>query len=101
MTRLGAPGSTHTMSGTRDPTGLLDVDVDQLARPLALIAPSRFETEPAELAHPDPGQDPGHGRERHPEALGDLRAGEPQPAQGSDRLDSLFAGSMRDPMRGR
>ena len=80
-----------------DAPEFLDVDVDQLARPLALIAHCRLEAEPAELAHPDPGQDPRHRRERHVEGLGDLRAREAQPSQRRDRFDPLRGGAMRDP----
>ena len=36
-----------------DAAELLDVDVDQLARPLALVAHRGLEAEAAELAHPD------------------------------------------------
>jgi hypothetical protein len=44
---------------------------------------------------------PETGRQRHPQRLGDLRTGEPQPPQTSDRLDPLLAGAMRDrPRRG-
>jgi DNA invertase Pin-like site-specific DNA recombinase len=42
-----------------------------------------------------------HGRERHVEALGDLRAGEPHPPQRRDRLDALLTSPVRDPMRRR
>ena len=46
------------MTGSRDAPEFLDVDVDQLARSGALVALDRLESEAAELAHPDPGQDP-------------------------------------------
>ena len=36
-----------------DPAELLDVDVDELARPRALVADGLLEPEPAEPAHPD------------------------------------------------
>jgi hypothetical protein len=62
-----------------DPAELLDVDVDQLAGPVALVALWRLDPDPAELAHPDPGEDARDGRERHPERLCDLRAREAQP----------------------
>jgi hypothetical protein len=74
-----------------DAAELLDVDVHELAGTLALVAARRLEPEPAELAHPDPGQDPRHRRERHPQQLGDLRTGEAQPAQRRDRRDALLA----------
>src|SRR5581483_4668667 len=63
-----------------NPAEPLDVDVDELARSGALVADRLLEPEPAELAHPGPGQDPGHGRERHPQRFRDLRGGEAQPA---------------------
>ena len=44
-----------------DPAELLDVDVDELTRPRPLVADGRLETEPAESAHADPGQDPRDG----------------------------------------
>ena len=58
-----------------DPSQALDVDVDQLAGSLALLAHRGLEAEASELAHPDSRQDPRDGRERHVEDLGDLRAG--------------------------
>jgi hypothetical protein len=36
-----------------DPAQLLDVDVNQLAGPVALVAQGGLQAEPAELAHPD------------------------------------------------
>ena len=87
--------------GRLDPAELLDVDVDELARPGALVADRRLEPEPAEPAHPDPRQDPGHSRERHRERLGDLRRGHPQPAQLRDRRDPVRVGPVSDPMRRR
>ncbi len=70
--------------------------MDQLAWPLALIADCWLEAEPAELAHPDPQQDPRDGRERHLKRLRDLRASEPQTPQRRDRLHPLLARAMRD-----
>jgi hypothetical protein len=37
---------------------LLDVDMDQLAGSIALVALRRLLPKSTELAHPDPGQDP-------------------------------------------
>src|SRR3954447_19542918 len=92
----------HAMtSAARDPAEFLDVDVDQLARPLAFIALGLLEPETSELAHPDPGQDPRHRRQRHPERVGDLRASEPQPPERGDRLDPPLAGAVRDEPRRR
>src|SRR5665213_3425077 len=51
--------------------------------------------EPPELAQPNPGQDPRHRRERHPQRLGDLRSGHPQPAQSGDHSDPRLACPQR------
>ncbi len=65
-----------------DAPELLDVDVDQLARSLALIAHRGLQPEPAELAHPEPLAGPPQIVEhRQPEQIGELGGGEPQPAQ--------------------
>jgi len=63
-----------------DPAELLDVDVHELAGSRALIAHAWLASDPSQPAHPDPGQDPGDGRERHRERLGDLGAGHSEPA---------------------
>ena len=74
----------------------------RLAAWLALVAVGRLgRLEPAELAQPDAGQDRRDGQERHPEALGDLGAGHPQPAQRLDDLDAIGRRAMRDAMRRR
>jgi hypothetical protein len=46
------------VSDTADPAKLLYVDVDQLARPGALIADRLLEPDPAQLAKAEPGQIP-------------------------------------------
>ena len=47
------------VAGPSDPAELLHVDVDELARPLLLVAVRRLERlQPPELAQPDPGQIP-------------------------------------------
>src|SRR5512133_417837 len=79
-----------------DPPQLLDVEMDELAGTLALVAARRLEPEPAELAHPDPGQDPRDGRQRHPEQLGQLGPGEAQAPERGDRLDAVFWGAVGD-----
>jgi hypothetical protein len=63
-----------------DAAELLDVDVDELARPRALIADRLLEPEPPQPTEPEPGQNPGDGRDCHPERLGDLGGGEAEPA---------------------
>ena len=48
-----------TLAGTAlDLAELRDVDIDQLSSASTLVAPCWLETEPAELAHPDPRRDP-------------------------------------------
>ena len=45
------------VAGTSNAAKLLDVDVEELARPLALVAVRRLgRLEPRQLAQPDPGQ---------------------------------------------
>jgi Na+/melibiose symporter-like transporter len=46
----------------------------------SFVALGRLQPETAEATHADPGQDPRDRREWHPQRLGDLRAGEPEPA---------------------
>jgi hypothetical protein len=73
-----APVAVHAVPGPADPAELLDVDVDELARPRLLVPVRRLERlQPPQLAEPDSGQDPRHGRERHPQRLGDLRPAHP------------------------
>src|SRR3954453_5808108 len=81
---------------------LFDIDGDELAGVLALVALGRFPAEPSQLAHPDPRQDARDRRERHPEQLGDLATGEPEPPERRDRLDPSLLGAVgHDPGRGR
>src|SRR5438874_1058249 len=98
---LAAPAGDPVASTVLDPSQLLDVDMDQLAWSLSLVSLSRLETQPSELAHPQPGEDSRHGRERHCQHLGDLGTGEPQPPERHDRLHPPLRGSMRDRIRGR
>lgn len=79
----------------------LDVDVNELAGTLALVALNGLQAEPAEAPHPDPGQDSRDRRERHPERLGDLGTAQAQTAQRRDRLDTLLVGAVGDPVRRR
>src|SRR5207244_4463055 len=56
---------------------LFDVDVDQLARPLALVADDLgLGVEGAKLAEAAAAQDPAHGRDRAAEPAGDGRPGQ-------------------------
>jgi hypothetical protein len=75
---LAQPVADALARAAMDAPELLDVDVDQLAGPRALVALRGLAPQPAELAHPDPGQDARHRRQRHAEQLGDLGAGEAQ-----------------------
>ena len=103
IARRGARGlaAQDGVTGPRDAAEFLDVDVDELARPFALVALGGLEAETAQLAHPDPGQDPRDRRERHRERLRDLGTGEPQPPQRGDRPDPPLAGAIGDPRRRR
>src|SRR5438309_983144 len=83
-------------SATCDAPELLDVDMDQLARSLALVALSGLKTKAPELAHPDPREDPRDRRQRHPERLGDLGTREAQPPQRRDRLHPLLLRAVGD-----
>src|ERR1700740_2555498 len=98
---MARPASDALAGAALDASQLLDVDVDQLAGALALVAPCGLEPQSSELAHPDPGKDSRDRGERHPEDLGDLRAREAQPPQRRDRLDSLLLGAVRDRIRRR
>jgi len=103
----GAP----VLAGAPDPAGnavawscdlaeLLDVNVDELARPLLLVAVGRLERlQPRELAEPDPGQDPRNRRGWHSQRLGDLNAAHPQPPQDRDQREPLLAASQRHSCR--
>jgi hypothetical protein len=90
-----------TLAGAAlDAAELLDVDVNELARALALVTLRRLEPEPPELAHPDPRQDPGDRRLRHRQHLGDLGAGHAQPPQRRDHLDAPLVGAVVDVLGG-
>jgi hypothetical protein len=55
---LAQPVTDAFAGAALDAPELFDVDVDQLARPLTLIALGRLEPEAAQTAHPDPREDP-------------------------------------------
>jgi len=84
-------------SAALDPAELLDVDVYELARPRALVTHRLLEPEPAKPAKSEPGQDPRHRRERHPQRLGDLSGGKAQSTKLDDRFDPIGGRSISDP----
>ena len=57
----GALAAQDAVAGAGDAPELLDVDVDQLARALALIALGGLKAQAPESAHPDPLKDPRDG----------------------------------------
>jgi hypothetical protein len=74
------------MADALDAPELLDVEMDQLARVLALVADHRgLGFERREAAEPAPAQDRADGRDRHPELAGDGRPGQPLAPQLLDR----------------
>jgi len=81
-----------------DAAEFLHVDVDQLARPGALVATDRLRRLQArEPAEADPQEHRRDGRGRHPEELGDLGTGHPHAPEGGDRLDPSGRGHVCDP----
>src|SRR5436190_8020692 len=95
-TALKRPVAVDAVPGATggDPAELLDIDVDQLARALALVAVRGLEPQPAELAHPDLLQETGDGRLRHPQHLGDLRACHAQAAERSVTVELHSVSSL-------
>jgi hypothetical protein len=85
--RPGRPIVVDAVARPADPAQLLDVDVDELARPRPLIAVGRLlRLQPRQLPEPVSRQHSTDGRERHPERLRDLRTREAQLAQRQDQL---------------
>src|SRR4051812_13145264 len=84
-----------------DASELLDVDVDELTRALALVALGRHQAQAPELAHATPLEHRGDGRKRHSEQLGELGPGEPQPPKGTDRRDRVRVGAVGHRLRRR
>jgi hypothetical protein len=82
IARDAVPGASAA-----DPGRLLDVDVDQFSRALALVAVGRLRRRQCgALAEPDPPQPPGDRGERHAQHLGDLGRCHPQSPQSLDCL---------------
>jgi hypothetical protein len=94
---LAGPLAGHALTATGDPSQRLDVDVDELTRVAALIAIGRPKRrQPAQPAEPQAladGQDDG---QRHAQAVDDLGAGHPPPAQRLDHLDAAGRHAVRD-----
>ena len=73
------------MADRLDPPELLGVDVDQLARPLALIAHDRRpRLERRQLAEPETAQDAADRRDRHGQLARDRRAAQALPPPALD-----------------
>src|SRR6266540_391321 len=89
------------VTGLEDSAEFLDVDVDQLSRPGALVAAGGLKAQAAELPHPDAGENRRDRRERDPEQLRDLGAREAQATQGGYRLNSIVGCSVCDLLGGR
>jgi hypothetical protein len=70
------PVADPLASASLDPSELLQVDMDQLPSDGPFIALRGLQPEPAQTAHPNPGQDPRHRREWELENFRDLRARE-------------------------
>ncbi len=58
MVTASALAPEDSVSGPGDPSELFDVDVDQFAWALTLVALRGLRAKTPELAHPEPGQDP-------------------------------------------
>src|SRR4051794_8165520 len=87
---LRGAAAGHLVAGAADLAELLDVDVDELAGPGALVAFGWLHSQPAELAHPhllEQARDRGEG---HAEHSGILRADKSQPPKRRDRLPAVF-----------
>jgi hypothetical protein len=70
-----APIAGHAVTNRFDAPELLGVDVDQLARPLALVAHDRWpRLERRQPAEPEPAQDAADRRDRNGELARDRRA---------------------------
>lgn len=84
-----------------DPTKPLDIDVDELARPRALVTDRLLEPDPAQPSHAPAREHRGNGRGRHRQCLRDLRGRKTQAAQSHDHVDSFRRSAISDPPRRR
>ena len=79
------PVAGDAVADAVDPAELLDVEVDQLAGPLALVADDLgLGVEGAEPAEAAAAQDQAHGRDRAAEPAGDGGAGQALAAERQD-----------------
>jgi hypothetical protein len=81
---------------------LLDVEVDQLAGVVALVAPDRLgRCQRSEPAQPEALQDPADGRRRDTDLFGDLAPGPALATQRGDLLEGGVGRRLAQPMRPR
>jgi hypothetical protein len=67
-----SPAADAPACAALDPAELVDVDVDELGRPAALVTHGLLEPEQPQPPDAFTSQDPRHSRERHPEHFCDL-----------------------------
>jgi hypothetical protein len=80
-----APIAGDAMADRRDPPELLGVDVEQLARPLPLVAHDwRLRLECRQLAEPEAAQAAADRRDRHGQLARDRRAAQALPPPALD-----------------
>ena len=83
-----------------DPAELLDIEMDEFARMLALIAPDRFgRLQRAQLVQSLPPQDPADSGWRDPGLGGDLLARPALPAPPLDLFDNYMGCRLPQLMR--
>ena len=101
--RLIAPGYRPVMRPHgADPAELLDIEVDQFTRVLALIAADRLSRlQRGQPVQAKPVQDTADGCRRDAEFGGDLLAGPTLAAQGLDLLDNGCRGWLAQTVRPR
>ena len=88
------------MSHGADPAELLDIEVDELARVLPLIAPDRFgRLQGTQCIQPQPTQNTADGGWRDAGLSGDLLARPALATQPFDLLDNRLRRRPAQPMR--
>src|SRR5213079_1143668 len=101
LRRVALNAGDALAGASMDASQLLDVDVDQLARPRSFIAKRGLEAQPAELAHSQPLADRADGRQRQIQQLAELWRREAQPSQRCDQLLGPGARLVGHPSRRR